>query len=235
MYMYYTTSARSAILRRPLIPIEAIEAYAQYPFLMQKRQPHSHRKELPQAPKNLPATVPAAAAKVTKLAAESAFAWLSQSKELQSAADSLMDPIDDGAVITQVQAIVDYTKQLKDTYNRSANFFNPTLTQRLDSILDDPSALLLGISRDDDESWELDAFQLISILSERPQEARRNLKGSDGIVSRIHSFLAGLEQQPAAAMLSSSAPGFQAYTMYQSTKKPVLQVQMKGLFVNSFL
>lgn len=238
MYYTNTTSTISSIIRRPLIPIQAVEAYAQYPFLIdqQRQQRSSHRKELPPAQKNkaLAATSPFSG-EVAKHAAEGAAAWLSQSKELSDAADNLMDPSDSEVVIKQVQTIVDYMNQMKDTYNRSADFLNPTLVQMLDPILNNSAAIQLGISQTDDGTWDLDASQLSSVLYEQPHEVRQNLTQTNGIVSRIHSFLAGLEQLPTEALLHFSAPGFQSYTVYQLTKKPVLQLQLNGLFVNSFM
>ena len=238
--MYYTNTITklSSIIRRPLIPIEAVEAYAQYPFLIeqQRQQRTSHRKELPPAPKNKDLAATASfAGEVARHAVEGAAAWISQSKELRDAADNLMDPPDAEAVIKQVQTIVDYMNRLKDTYNRSADFLNPTLVKMLDPILNNSAADQLGISQTIDGTWDLNASQLTSLLVEQPDKVKQNLTQNNGIATRIHSFLAGLKQLPTETLLRYSAPGFQSYTIYQLTKKPVLQLQFNGLFVNSFM
>jgi hypothetical protein len=238
VYYINTIPKLSSIIRRPFIPIEAAAAYTQYPFLIeqQRQQRSSHRKELPPAPKNkdLAATT-SFAGEVAKHAVEGAAAWLSQSKELKDTADNLMNPPDAKAVIKQVQSIVDHMNQLKDTYKRSADFLNPTLAEMLDPILNNAAANQLGISLAIDGTWDLDASRLTSLLSEQPDEVNQVLTQNNGIASRIHSFLAGLEQLPTEALLRFSAPGFQSFTIYQLTKKPVLQLQLNGLLINSVM
>ena len=146
---------------------------------------------------------------------ENARSWLSQSKELRDAADNLMDSPDAEAVIKQVHLIVEYMNQLKETYNRSSDFLNPTLVEMLDPILNISAAKQLGISQAIDGTWDLDPPRLTSLLNEQPDEVKQNLTQNNGIASRIHSFLAGLEQLPTESLLRFSAPGFQSCTIYQ--------------------
>ena len=196
----------------------------------------SHRKELPPAPKNKDLAAGSSfASTVAKHATEGAAAWLSQSKELRDAADNLMDSPDAEAVIKQVHLIVEYMNQLKETYNRSSDFLNPTLVEMLDPILNNSAAKQLGISQTIDGTWDLDPSRLTSLLNEQPDEVKQNLTQNNGIASRIHSFLTGLEQLPTESLLRFSTPGFQSCTIYQLKKKPVLQLQLNGHFVNSIM